>query len=732
MRKQSKLVYTDNDAINIENWLHNISFDRETNDSRLLNEACLLAKMSGEQQITSNGESCLHQGLAMAEILADLNLDDQALAAAIVYSSIQNATLSLEDAMEHLGPDVARLISGTQQMDSVHALHGKLTQGSPLATTIDNLRKMLLAMVDDVRVVLIKLAERLCILRNMIAFTEEEKIRIAKETMDIYAPLANRLGIGHLKWQLEDLSFRYLHPEEYLKLSREIKDRRIVREQYVANFMQLLNQELANLEIKQFEVAGRAKHIYSIHKKMQRKNVALEEIYDAIAFRILVPSIDDCYSVLGIVHAKWEHIAKEFDDYIIHPKLNGYRSIHTAVVGPDNKFIEIQIRTFDMHQEAELGVAAHWLYKEGSTNKTGYEQKIAWLRQVMDWQKEVTEGADKDLFSKAFDDRLYVFTPNGDVIDLPIGATPLDFAYQIHSELGHRCRGAKINGAIVPLTYSLKTGQKVEILTTKQGHPSRDWLNPQLGYLKTSRAKAKVMNWFRKQDYDRHVVEGHELLDKELKRLGKDIPYDELASKFKYKTKEDMFAALGRGDLRIHNVLMTLQIPQEPVSETDKLLSSVPEYKKSLELPTDIAIEGVGNLMTHLAKCCKPVPGDEIVGYVTLGRGVSIHRTDCPNTVERFSLSPGRKVNVTWGSAIKRRYPTDLSILAQDKPDILHHVIALLANEQVPVISVNASPNRKNNTLVLYLSVEVDSVNPLDRLLARLRQLQGVISVHRE
>lgn len=731
MRKQSKLVYTDSDSINIQNWLHNIALERAQSDTHLLNEACMLAQLSGEQ-LTFNGETCLHQGLTMAEILADLNLDDHSLAAAIVYSAIQNAALQIEEVTEHLGEKVAKLIIGTQQMDNIHALHGQLAQGSPLVTTIDNLRKMLLAMVDDVRVVFIKLAERVCILKNMLAFSDTEKSRIAKETMEIYAPLANRLGIGHLKWQLEDLSFRYIEPNKYLQLSREIKDRRIVREQYVHDFKKTLIHEISNVGISGFEVSGRAKHIYSIYKKMQRKNVPIEEIYDAIAFRILVQTLDDCYSVLGIVHGLWPHISKEFDDYITHPKLNGYRSIHTAVVGPQGKFVEIQIRTIQMHQEAELGVAAHWIYKEGAADKGGYEQKIAWLRQVMDWQKEVTESNEQELFSKAFEDRLYVFTPTGDVIDLPVGSTPLDFAYQIHSELGNRCRGAKINGTIVPLTYTLHSGEKVEILTTKQGHPSRDWLNPHLGYLKTSRAKAKVMNWFRKQDYDHHLIEGHELLDKELKRLGKDLAYDDIAAKLKLKSKEDLFVALGRGDLRIHNVLMTLQMQPDEITETEKLLSSLQDTKKTTVIPTDIVIGGVDNLMTHLAKCCKPVPGDRIVGYVTIGKGISIHREDCPNTIERFSLSPDRKIDVSWGSAITRRYPADLSIVAYDKPNLLHDIIALLANEHVPIISVNVAPNRKNNTTTLYLTIEVDSVNPLSKLLARLSQLTGIMSVHRD
>lgn len=738
MRRQSKLAYSDTHPINIDTWLHNIALERQKTNVELLREACVLAQFAGEEHITVNGESCLHQGLAMAEILADLNLDDDTLAAAIAYSSVQHADLNLDDVTEHLGLEVAKLISGTCKMDAVHSLHGKLTQRTHLASTIDNLRKMLLAMVDDVRVVFIKLAERLCILKNLINLNEAEVRRIAKETMDVYAPLSNRLGIGHLKWQLEDLAFRYLEPEEYHRLSRGIKLRRVDRERYVENLLSELKNALTKVGIHHFEVTGRAKHIYSIYRKMQRKKVTLDEIYDAIAFRILVPTIEDCYAALGIVHSFWPHIPKEFDDYIIHPKPNGYRSIHTAVVGPEEKFVEIQIRTFEMHREAELGVAAHWVYKEGSSQITSYEQKIAWLRQVMDWQKEVSETKkdSQEIFSQLFEDRIYVFTPNGDVIDLPAGSTPLDFAYHIHSEIGHRCRGAKINGVIVPLTHTLKSGEKVDILTAKQGHPSRDWLNPHLGYLKTSRAKAKVSNWFRKQDYDRNLLEGHDLLEKELKRLNiREISYEDLSDHLNQKSKEEMFVAIGRGDLRMHNVVMAVQSMTIPVREAEKSLPTPggePAKTKTSPPATDIVIGGVTNLLTYLAKCCKPVPGDPIVGYVTVGKGISVHRSDCQNLSDRSSLFPDRKIEVTWGNKTSRRYPVDLTILAYERSDLIQDITALLANEHLPIISVNATQNRNNHTTTIHLTLEVNSLNPLSRLLVRITQIQGIINVQRE
>jgi GTP pyrophosphokinase len=735
MHKQSKLVYTDAGMINIEAWLQNIGVDYPQNDITYLRRACVLAQVAGREHVTPNGESCLHQGLAMAEILANLNLDLETLAAAIVYSSAQYADLSLEDISDHLGADVAKLIKGTRQMDAIHSLHGQLTQRTHLATTIDNLRKMLLAMVEDVRVVLIKLAERLCILHNMLVFSHVEKQRIARETRDVYAPLANRLGIGHLKWQLEDLSFRYLQSDEYHSLSRALKDRRVDREQYVEQLAAELKTAMHRVGIYGAEVTGRAKHIYSIYRKMQRKNVPLSEIYDAIAFRILVPTIDDCYSALGIVHSLWNHIPKEFDDYIIQPKPNGYRSIHTAVIGPQNKFVEIQIRTSDMHREAELGVAAHWIYKEGKV-ETSYKEKIAWLRQVMDWQKEVTESEkeNRELYSHAFEDHIYVFTPNGDVIDLPKGATPLDFAYHIHSELGNHCRGAKVNDVIVPLTYQLNSGERVSILVDKKGHPSRDWLNPHLGYLKTSRAKAKVLNWFRKQDHGSHLVEGHDLLDKELRRLGiREIPHEELAHRLKYKNKDDMFVAIGRGDLRMSSVLQVVQIITEGITTPpiEKLPVILPEGTRfKSEAPTDIVIEGVGNLLTHLAGCCKPIPGDIIVGYVTIGRGVSIHRQDCVNVLHNLN-NKERLLEVSWGNQAHRRYPVDLNIIAYDRQGLIRDISSLLANEHISIVGINSSSDKKDNIAYIQLTIEVDSLNPLSRIIMRIQQLPNIVQVHR-
>ncbi len=713
--------------INIESWLQQLVAKYPLENLALLRQAATLAQVAGEEAAAPNGESCLHQGLAMAEILAHLEADEETLAAAIVYSSVCFADLSLEDVIEHLSPKIAKLVKGTQQMQAINILRGENYHSHDPAT-IDNIRKMLLAMVDDVSVVLIKLAERLCILRNVAIFSENKKRQVAQETMDIYAPLANRLGIGQIKWQLEDLSFRYLNPTEYKNISSGLKEKRIEREHYIKQIIAELKQLLTQADVHDYKISGRAKHIYSIYRKMQRKRVPLSEIYDASAVRILVPSIADCYTALSNVHTNWRHISKEFDDYVATPKPNGYRSIHTAVVGPEGKNIEIQIRTYEMHEESELGVAAHWMYKEGRRKISSYEEKIAWLRQVMDWQKEVakSDAAKQEIQTELFDDRVYIFTPNGDVLDLPKGATPLDFAYQVHSELGHRTRGAKINGHIIPLTYELKTGEQVEILTIKHGHPSRDWLNPHLGYLKTSRAKAKVLQWFKKQDFDKNFAEGQALLEKEQRRMGiKEINIEKLARDLNYKTANDLLAALGRGDVRVSTLINMVQpqIETEVKTETHRI--------KPQESLTDIDIQGVGNLLTHMALCCKPVPGDAIVGYVTIGRGISIHREDCSNIQQRQREHDERIISVNWGSKTQQNYAVDLVVSANDRPGLIRDVTILLANENISIIRMNTVTNRDENTAHITLTIEIGSLAPLSKILARISQLNDVYDVRR-
>jgi GTP pyrophosphokinase len=611
--------------------------------------------VTGLTQATPHGESCFHQGLVMAEILTELELDDESIIAGMLFAVVHYAQVSLDDVQEQFGSGVRKLISGTEQMDAIHISHGRLMQSALLTSSIDNLRKMLLAMVDDVRVVLIKLVERLAVLHHIVILGDRERKRVAQETMDIYAPLANRLGVGQIKWQLEDYAFRYLEPERYKDIADSLEMRHEERENFVIDVRAELEKALSAEGITDYELSGRSKHIYSIARKMERKKVPIDEIYDVTALRLLVPTIEDCYTILSTVHAKWHHVPKEFDDYIAKPKPNGYRSIHTAIIGPGGRNVEIQIRTHAMHQESELGVAAHWMYKEDAKNpQAGYEAKIAWLRHLIDWQKEIVEGREQEqeAYTHIFDDRVYVFTPNGDVLDFPKGSTPLDFAYNIHTDIGHRCRGAKVNDVMVPLNYQLKMGDKVEVLTGKEPHPSRDWLSAQRGYLMTPRAKAKVHHWFRVQDYDTHKVDGAELFDKECRRGKEKLHLSQtVLEKLSFHNKEDMFAALGRGDLGVTTVINAI-IAERHGEIPQGILPVITEKKRQIKktlVQSGVEITGVSNLLTHMARCCHPVHGDLIIGYVTLGHGVSIHRQGCYNVTDKSTLNPDRLIAVNWG-----------------------------------------------------------------------------------
>lgn len=718
-------------SINLETWLQEIEKNYAVKNMAVLRQAAALARIAGSEHATPNGESCLHQGLTMAEILAELNLDADTLAAALVYSSVRYAELNLEDVTEQVNSNVAKLVKGTLQMEAVNILRGD-NYHQHEAATIDNIRKMLLAMVDDVSVVLLKLAERLCILRNVAIFSDSKKKQVAKETMDIYAPLANRLGIGQIKWQLEDLSFRYLKPDDYKHISTSLNERRVEREQFIKQVIQELTVLLNEAEVADFQITGRAKHIYSIYRKMTRKKLPIEEIYDISAVRVLVANVEDCYTTLSSVHARWQHIPKEFDDYVAKPKPNGYRSIHTAVYGPNNKVVEIQIRTFKMHEEAELGVAAHWIYKEGIHKPSTYEEKILWLRQVLDWQKEVakTDEAKTEIQTQLFDDSVYVFTPNGQVLDLPKGATPIDFAYYIHSELGHRCRGAKVNGHIVPLGYHLKTGERVEIITIKNGQPSRDWLNPHLGYVTTARAKAKILQWFRKQNYDENLAEGQAQLEKEYKRLNlKNVDLERVAHKLNYKNSNDLLAALGRGDLGVNVITHALHPTFETQHEAE---TTKPELKpKSSTILTDIDVQGLGNLLTHIALCCKPVPGDNIIGYVTQGKGISIHRKDCQNIIRAESVHDEKVIHVNWGKKIEKRYPVDLTVHSRNQQNIVREITNILTQENIPLIRLNFNVDKADDSAYINLTIEISSLAPLSKILGRINQLPDIFEVRR-
>lgn len=719
-----------NGTINIDSWLSDIARKRSAADTKLIRHACVLSQLAGADKPTSSNVSCLQQGLAMAEMLLDLQLDSETIAAALVYSSVQYAELSLEDVQEHLGKNITKLIRGVAQMEAMRSLH------SQHHSQLENVRKMLLAMVDDVRVVLIKLTERVYLLRATALLDAQSQYNLAKETLDIYAPLANRLGITQIKWELEDLSFRYLHPETYKEIAKRLHQTRIERENYIQKIVTTLEQQVAAAGVAEFEVTGRAKHIYSIYRKMQRKQVDYSEIYDISAVRVLVPTIEDCYTVLSIVQTGWEQIQHEFDDYIATPKPNGYRSIHTAVIGPEGFNLEVQIRTFQMHQESELGVAAHWKYKEGAQQKSSYEAKIAWLRQVLDWQKELSVSDQTDTSqSNQLDDRIYVFTPSGDIVDLPQGATPLDFAYYIHSEVGHCCRGAKINNAIVPLSYTLKTGDRVEILTTKQASPSRDWINPHLGYLKTSRAKAKVHHWFKQLDFEHNLAEGKAMLERELKRLElAKVDSDKIAEQLNFKAENEMLAALGCGDIKISQILNLAQEQLKPAQEQEDFRPVLAPSRAASQTGTNtgIFIQGIGNLLIHSAGCCKPVPGDPIIGWVTQGRGVAIHRQDCPNILQINAAHKEKLIEVTWGNKPDQIYPVNIFVHAYDRPGLIRDISTIFANEKMNLIAISSRMDKNENAAHISLTVETSGLASLSKVLDKIKQLPNIIEAKRQ
>ncbi len=727
-------------SLDVASWLDSIQQAYDVKDPDTLGRALTLAKQLSDEAIVNRtywSIDSVQMGLEMAQILLDLRLDTESLVAAILYRAVREGRLALQKVERDFGAEVAKLIEGVLRMAAISAIQSsgdEVVLGQRQAQ-VDNLRKMLVAMIDDVRVALIKLAERTSAIRAVKDGPEDKRRKVAEEVFNIYAPLAHRLGIGHLKWELEDLAFRYMQPEAYKKIARLLDEKRLARQDYIDDVVQRLRDELLGAGIK-CDVYGRVKHIYSIWRKMSRKNLDFSQIYDIRAVRILVPELKDCYAALGLVHGLWRHIPNEFDDYIANPKENGYRSLHTAVVGPEGKVLEVQIRTHQMHEDAELGVCAHWLYKGTDINAKdqGYEQKITWLRQVLEWHEELGDLPElaQDFGADINPDRIYVFTPDGHVVDLPPRATPVDFAYRVHTEVGNKCRGAKVNGRIVPLTYLLKNGEQVEILTSPNGHPSRDWLYPEAGYLHTSRARAKVAHWFKLQARDQNVEEGRQLLLRELDRLDlANEPLTPIAGDMNMKSVDDMFAAIGAGDLRVGQIV-TAVLRRADTGQTQQELPLLrkPEQDRKAN-DNNIYIEGVGNLVTQLAQCCQPVPGDDIRGYVTLGRGVTIHRSDCDNLLHLEISEPQRVLQVSWGNKPNRTYPVDMLIQAYDRTGLLRDVSALLANERVNVTSVNTSSNQGENTASMQLTVEVESLERFGRLMTRIAQLPNVISAKR-
>ncbi len=733
----------DDGSVNLDLWLKRIQKDNNIVDVEQILRACALSRKAhdaseAQEDIwTDNNPGSYRTGLEMAEILADLKLDQEALVSAILYRNVRERKLSLAEVKDQFGEGVAKLIDGVLQMAAIGALVHP-TPNSVFGQSegqLDNVRKMLVTMIDDVRVALVKLAERTCAIRAVKTGDRKKRYHVAREVFDVYAPLAHRLGIGHIKWELEDLSFRYLQPNAYKQIASLLDEKRLDRQQFIEDVLTRLRGELAKVGISG-DLMGRAKHIYSIWRKMQRKNVEFSQIYDVRAVRILVPKVSDCYAVLGIVHGLWKNVPDEFDDYIASPKKNGYRSLHTAVIGPQGKVLEIQIRTSEMHEDAELGVCAHWLYKGTDTaSKTdSYESKIAWLRQVLEWHEDVgsvNEFVDQ-FRADAEHERIYAFTPEGHVVDLQFGSTPLDFAYRVHTKIGHRCRGAKVNGKIVTLSFKLKTGDQVEIMTGREESPSRDWLNSNLGFITSSRARSKVRHWFKEQDREQNMLDGRQMAEREMKRLAlTGIDYSALADNLGFGERDDMFAALGAGDLRLTQIIGSAQRLVEIPRQSKQLDLALPPGRKNKARKDDVHISGVGNLLTSMASCCKPVPGDPIIGYITLGRGVSIHRQDCANALQLQEKEQERIIEVSWGEEEGSTYPVDVLVDAYDRPGLLKDIMTVMANDRVNVVAVNTLTDKKRNTARLLMTLEIHKLEDLGRLMDRIGQLSNVMDVHR-
>ncbi len=709
--------------------IQTLLLDRPESEQQILEKAAAWAINAHLDQQRASGEPYHSHLFAVAEILNDLNLDYETLAAAMLHDVVEDTEITLDDVREEFGTVIARMVDGVTKMERI----GEFQNADESSDQAENLRKLLLAMAEDVRVVLIKLADRLHNMRTLQHLDPGQQYRIARETLDIYAPLANRLGIWQVKWELEDLSLRYLEPEAYKELVRLLAEKREDREAYIARVIDMLDVELDKAGIHA-TVTGRPKHINSIWRKMQRKRLDFDQIFDMRAVRILVKQEKDCYAALGIVHGLWRHIPKEFDDYIANPKENLYRSLHTAVVGPEGHNLEIQIRTEEMHRHAELGVAAHWRYKEGGGGDAGYEEKIAWLRQLLEWRDEEHSANDfVDRFkSEAFQERVYVLTPQGRIVDLPQGATPLDFAYAVHTEVGHRCRGAKINGRIVPLTYQLQNGEQVEIMTARQPGPSRDWLNTHLGYLKTSRARSRVRSWFRHQDFEHNVSAGRAILDRELSRVAiGELSTDKIAARFKYDQVDEFLAAIGHGDVtsgQLANAANEL-VPREDALITQPRRAS----KKDLSTTNGgFKVFGVGNLLTTTAHCCNPVPNDPIVGYITRGRGVTIHRQDCGNVLRLQGDDRDRLIEVEWGAAADETYQVDIAIEAYDRSGLLRDITAVLANDKINLSGVNTLTDKQDGIARMSLTINITDISQLSRILAKIAQLPNVVEARRK
>ena len=695
--------------------------------------------------VPETGDAESVQIAAASEMLAELNLDADCIAAGLASLLVERDGIGLDDVRAHLGDRAAAFLEGLLRFEELRSIRAEDAAPADRDARTDRLRRLLLAAVDDVRILIVQIALTLHRLRHARGRPAAQRARLAREALEVYAPLASRLGIWQYKWEIEDLAFRESDPAAYKAIAGQLAERRVDRERYVEDVVRRIEDELKRRKIGEeatgragrtdersgVKVTGRAKHIHSIWRKMQRKSLDLEQagverLFDLWAVRVLVGTVTECYEVLGVVHELWTHIPREFDDYIANPKPNGYQSLHTAVIGPHGRILEVQIRTREMHDQAELGVAAHWRYKEGAQAlEPALDDRIAWLRQLLEAREEAHESGSllRSLDNELESGRVYAFTPRGDIVDLPAGSTPLDFAYQIHTQVGHRCRGAKVGGRIVPLTYVVRSGDRIEVLTARHPRPSRDWLNPNLGYLGSPRSRAKVRHWFRRQDRARNVADGQEIWDRELKRLRVEQPSrDAIAERFDAPKFDDFLAALGRGDVSVPQLAGALQpwLPAPP--------RAAPGLARHRRKRTgDVCISGVGNLLTQVAQCCKPLPNDPIVGYITRGRGVSIHRADCRNALNLAGTERARLIDVAWsGETEKSSYPVEVAVKAYDRKGLLRDVTAVVSNEEVNIVALDSGTDRRSHIVHIRLTVEVRDIRQLSRVLGRLAQIPNV------
>jgi len=708
----------------LEQLINQLNEYMEDADLSLVREAYEYSKDAHEGQYRISGEPFVEHPLGVALILARLELDIISIAAALLHDVVEDTEITSDDIEEKFGSEIALIVDGVTKLT-------RMNFNSKEEHQAESLRKMFLAMAEDIRVVLIKLADRLHNMRTLSYMKREKQIEKAQETQDIYAPLAHRLGMSRLKWELEDLSFRYLQPEVYYEISRKVAANRKTREKEIQKAINLLDEKFSEQGIDA-EIYGRPKHLYSIYQKMKRKEIDFAEVYDLTAIRILVDSVRECYEVLGMVHEIWKPIPGRFKDYIAMPKSNMYQSLHTTVMGPSGDPLEVQIRTPEMHRTAEYGIAAHWRYKEGKAKDEDFEEKLSWLRQILEWQKDLQEPHEfmENLKIDLFEDEVLVFTPKGDVISLPSEGTPVDFAYNIHTEVGHNCVGAKVNGKIVPLEYQLDNGDIVEVLTSEGTGPSRDWLE----FVKTSKARSKIKRWFKRQRRDEIIDQGKEKLEREMKKK-----HINLSEKDKKKELERIADETGKGSIdSLYEALGYSKIsPQQIISkfesvkqdEKDRELENLKKKKSKRSTDKGIKVKGMDDILVRLAQCCNPVPGDDIVGYITRGRGVSIHRSDCPN-LKGLKEDKDRFIDVTWKNSRNESYQVDLRINSVNRKGLVSDITSLIKDEGVNLLSVHARTTRHNRAHV-NLSVELSSVEHMRDLINKLNGLDGVLSVSR-